>query len=490
MTAGPDQGLSGTQRAIVGRFSDVRILVVGDAILDVWIAGTTSGVSREAPVPAVDVLVRDHVPGGAANTAVNAAALGGSVQFAGVVGRDEHGGLLGAAMQAAGTGTSGLLSLPGRPTRTKSRLLAGHHVVARFDDGASGPLPAVDDAALADRVEDLAAAADVVVVADYGQGTLDGPAVRRCLEVVGRDRPLLVDAHQPARWRSVRPWLITPNWQEVAPLLGAGVGSSRPALVAAAERRVLQRCGARRAVVTLDEDGAVLLGEGLPAPVHLEAAPVAEPHPAGAGDTFAAALALAVGAGANLLDAAGIAVAAGTVVAARPRTAVCSAADLLGGGVVPTPEALAARVGEHRRAGRRIAFTNGCFDVLHAGHIACLSAARSAADVLVVGLNDDAGVAAMKGPGRPVNPLVDRAAVLAGLGGIDAVVAFAEPAPLGLIAALRPDVYVKGADHDVAALPESRLVRSLGGVVRTVPLLPERSTTRVIAACAAASGGR
>jgi D-beta-D-heptose 7-phosphate kinase / D-beta-D-heptose 1-phosphate adenosyltransferase len=191
--------------------------------------------------------------------------------------------------------------------------------------------------------------------------------------------------------------------------------------------------------------------------------------------------------GADLEGAAEVAVAAGTAVVTRPRTSVCTPEDLAGagsGGLISTQELLR-RCAEHRRAGRTIAFTCGCFDVLHAGHVACLAAAAREADVVVVGLNDDAGVRAIKGVGRPVNGLADRAAVVAALGMVDLLVTFHEDAPLQLLAALAPDVIIKGADHDVAALPEARLVRDLGGRVVTVPLLSDRSTTGLIAACAA-----
>jgi rfaE bifunctional protein kinase chain/domain/rfaE bifunctional protein nucleotidyltransferase chain/domain len=477
----------------VARFGEASLVVVGDAVLDVWITGTASTVSREAPVPAVDVTVREYAAGGAANTAANGAVLGGRVEFLGVVGQDEAGALLRDTLRSSGAGLAGLLDLPGRRTRTKSRVLAGHHVVARFDDGATGPLGRSADLALADRLHELGPRADVVLVADYGQGTLDGPAVRRILQALARTGTVLVDAHDPARWRALRPAISTPNWQEAKALLGRAAlehPGARWQAIAALGPRVLQRSGARQAVVTLDEDGAVVLGADLPQAVHVPAATVAEPHPAGAGDTFAAALALSLAAGADLPAAARIAVAAGSVVAARPRTALCTAADLLGRGVLLTLPQLRSRVAAHRRAGRTIAFTNGCFDVLHAGHAELLGQARTAADVLVVALNDDAGVAALKGPGRPVNPLADRAAVLASAGGIDAIVAFDDESPLALIDAVRPDVYLKGADHDVPGLPEAGLVERLGGRVQVVPLLPARSTSRVIAACAAVPGGR
>ncbi|HEX6888371.1 MAG TPA: PfkB family carbohydrate kinase, partial [Candidatus Nanopelagicales bacterium] len=254
---------------------------------------------------------------------------------------------------------------------------------------------------------------------------------------------------------------------------------------------LLERSGASTVVATLDGDGAVLLPSAGTA-VHVPTRLVEPAHPSGAGDTMAAALALGLAVGADLATSAELAVAAATLVVQREGTTVCTAEALLPAGparVVPADQLLDV-VAAHRRAGRRIVFTNGCFDVLHAGHVACLAAASGYGDVLVVGVNDDAGVRAIKGPGRPVNSLGDRAQVLAALGTVDHIVAFDGEAPLDLIRAIRPETYVKGADHDVERLPEARLVRELGGRVVTLPLLPDRSTAGVIAACASAAGGR
>ncbi len=258
-----------------------------------------------------------------------------------------------------------------------------------------------------------------------------------------------------------------------------------------AREQILALSGAAAAVVTLDCDGAVILTEDGRAQ-HVGTARVHDAHPSGAGDTLAAALSLALAAGAGITAAVEVAVAAATVVVAQERTSLCSARDLVhrGRGAVLAAHELGEVCTEHRRAGRRIVFTNGCFDVLHAGHVACLEAASRLGDVLVVGVNDDAGVRAIKGPGRPVTPLQDRMAVIAALGTVDHIVPFSGETPLRLIRDSRPDAYVKGADHDVEALPEARLVRHLGGRVVTLPLLPDRSTTGLIAACAAAAPGR
>jgi rfaE bifunctional protein kinase chain/domain/rfaE bifunctional protein nucleotidyltransferase chain/domain len=491
-------GLAPALAALVRAFPRGRVLVVGDAVLDEWIEGVPRAVAREAPVPTLDVHRRRAVPGGAANTAANVAALGGRAQLLAVLGEDAAGAQLAGALEAAGVDTWLCLTHPRRSTRAKRRVVADRHVVARFDEGDVHPVDEATDAALARRLRAAARQADVMLVADYDGGTLAGPATRRVLARLATEHPVLVDAHHVADWAGVRPWIVTPNWAELGALVGpelaaavASAGGDRVTAIGAVAGAVLERSGARAALATVDVDGAVLLRPGF-APLHLPAQPVADPHPAGAGDTLAAGLALGLAVGGSLPAATELAVAAASTVVRREGTTVCSAEDLLpaGPGRVVAADELAQVAAAHRRAGRRIVFTNGCFDVLHAGHVSCLAAASGFGDVLVVAVNDDAGVAAIKGPGRPVNPLADRLEVIAALGTVDHIVAFAGAAPLELIRAVRPDVYVKGADHDVDRLPEAALVRHLGGRVVTLPLLPDRSTSGVIAACASLPGSR
>jgi rfaE bifunctional protein kinase chain/domain/rfaE bifunctional protein nucleotidyltransferase chain/domain len=494
----PSTGVAPALAALLRAFPRGRVLVVGDAVLDEWIEGVPRAVAREAPVPTLDVRTRRAVPGGAANTAANVAALGGRAQLLAVLGEDGDGAQLREALAAAGVGTGLCLAHPHRRTRAKRRVVADRHVVARFDEGDEHPVDEATDATLARRLRQAGRDADVVLVADYDGGALAGPAVRRTLARLAGQRPVLVDAHHLVGWAPVRPWIVTPNWAELAALMSPDLGEAlaaergdRVAAIGALGPAILDRAGARAALATVDAEGAVLLRPGS-APLHVPARPVTDPHPAGAGDTLAAALALGLAVGGALPAATELAVAAASTVVRREGTTVCAAADLLpvGPGRVVGPDELAQVAAAHRRAGRRIVFTNGCFDVLHAGHVACLAAASGFGDVLVVGVNDDAGVAAIKGPGRPVNPLADRVEVIAALGTVDHIVAFPGDAPLDLIGALRPDVYVKGADHDVERLPEATLVRHLGGRVVALPLLPDRSTSGVIAACAALPGSR
>jgi D-beta-D-heptose 7-phosphate kinase/D-beta-D-heptose 1-phosphate adenosyltransferase len=249
---------------------------------------------------------------------------------------------------------------------------------------------------------------------------------------------------------------------------------------------VLEASGAQIAAVTLDVQGAVVLERGQSA-YRTYARPASHARATGAGDTFAATLALALAAGGDTPGAAELASAAAGIVVDQERTSRCSAGELLarvglgvGDKLAGDAEALRQRIARERDQGRRIVFTNGCFDILHRGHITYLARAKALGDVLVVGVNSDASVRALKGPERPINPVDDRIAVLAALSSIDVIAPFAEETPVELIRAVRPDVYAKGGDYTRERLPEAPIVEQLGGVVHILPFLDARSTTSVI----------
>lgn len=248
--------------------------------------------------------------------------------------------------------------------------------------------------------------------------------------------------------------------------------------------RLLEVTGARIAAVTLDTEGARFVTRDRP-PYRTYARPAQHARAAGAGDTFASALAMALAAGADVAGAAEIASAAAAVVVDKEGTATCTLAELraaLSGSdkLAPDLPTLLGRLESRRRAGERIVLTNGCFDILHRGHITYLSAAKALGDVLVVGLNTDAGVRRLKGAGRPINQLEDRAAVLAALSSVDHVIAFDEDTPIELVRAVRPHVFVKGGDYTLDRLPEAEVVRAQGGEIRILPYVRDRSTTSVI----------
>ncbi|MFL5802526.1 MAG: D-glycero-beta-D-manno-heptose 1-phosphate adenylyltransferase, partial [Roseiflexaceae bacterium] len=254
--------------------------------------------------------------------------------------------------------------------------------------------------------------------------------------------------------------------------------------IIARSQQLLDITGARLAAITLDTEGAVVVERG-GLPYRTYARPARHANAAGAGDTFLSALALALAAGADTPAAAEIASAAAASVVGKDGTATCSGAELraafTGAGKVVTDRAdMVARVEAHRRQGRRIVFTNGCFDILHRGHITYLSRAKALGDILIVGVNADASVRRLKGPSRPINTLDDRAQVLAALSCVDEIIPFEEATPIQLIRALRPDVFVKGGDYTRATLPEASVVEDLGGVVEILAYLPDRSTTAII----------
>lgn len=471
---------------VLDAFPGLDVLVLGDALLDEYLHGGPTRIAREAPVPVVAVDRREAVPGGAANVAANAAALGARVRFLSVVGDDADGRTLAAALVAAGVGVRDVVVDPGRRTAAKRRVVAESQVLMRFDEGGPAPAGAAARAELARRLPAAFAAADVVVVPDYGYGLLDDDLVATLAGLARTlPRPVVVDSRDVARFRAVRPAAVTPSLAEVEHLLPAAVpGTDRAARVEAGAAALHAASGAGVVAVTLDRDGAVVTTAGRP-PHRTTARPAPHSRACGAGDSFTTAFALALGAGAGAAAAADVAQAAAAVVTGRDGTATCSLDDLrehLGrrpGPVEPLPE-LVAHLAFHRRQGRTVVFTNGCFDLLHRGHVDLLHRARAMGDVLVVGLNDDAGVADRLGPGRPINPLEDRARVLAALSCVDHVVAFDGPTACDLVRVVRPDVYVKGGGHTEESLPEAPVVRALGGTVRIVPSLGGGTTSTLI----------
>jgi D-beta-D-heptose 7-phosphate kinase / D-beta-D-heptose 1-phosphate adenosyltransferase len=472
----------------VDRFTGTRVLVLGDAMLDSYLHGVPRALCREAPVPILDIAFREDAPGGAANTAVNLAALGADVMLVGLTGVDAEATLLRAALDRDGVDTSMLVADERRRTLLKQRVLAADHMLARCDMGSTSPAEGRTLDALRKRVRAAFAEADVVVISDYGYGAL-APSVLDDLGELQRARPtlLVVDSKDLAAYRRIGPTVVKPNYAEAVRALGlAELGSGEPRLeqVGARGAELLALAGAQVAAVTLDVDGAMLFERDAP-PYRSYSEPRPNMRAAGAGDTFLAALALALACGLDTPRSADVASAAAAVVVDKDGTETCSAGELrvrlsATDKFVPDAEMVTDRIELARRRGASVVFTNGCFDILHRGHITYLSQAKELGDVLVVGLNSDEGVRRLKGPDRPINRLEDRAEVLAALSCVDLIVPFAEDTPIQLLRRLRPEIYVKGGDYTVGALPEAPVVRELGGDVRLLPYVSERSTTGII----------
>jgi D-beta-D-heptose 7-phosphate kinase/D-beta-D-heptose 1-phosphate adenosyltransferase len=482
--------------ALLPGLPSVRALVIGEAMVDSYLHGTPRDLCREAPVPIVDVHERRDVPGGAANTAANVSALGGTVSFLSVVGDDREGRFVRNHLAALGIDVGGVVEESGRETLMKQRVMASDQMVVRCDVGSTADAStATEDrlcAVLAERWADI----DCAVLSDYGYGVLT-PRVRATLTELRRRRPdvvVVVDAKQPTWYRDLSPTVVKPNYAEAVGLLGlAPRTSGRVEQIAAHGHAVLQRTGASFAAITVDRDGALLFGRERET-FRCHASPTRNIRAAGAGDTFVAAIAMAFAAGGDPGACLDLAQAAATAVLGRDGTACCSLDELAmhlasEEKILTDLDALSAWTATRRAQGHRIVFTNGCFDIIHRGHTSYLDRARALGDTLIVGLNDDASVQRLKGPSRPVNHLEDRAEVLAGLASVDLVVPFADDSPERLIERIRPEVFVKGGDYTEETLPEAALVRRLGGDVKLLPFIRDLSTTRIIARLRGGSPG-
>jgi len=474
---------------VVRGFQGLRALVIGDAMLDTYLEGTATRLCKEGPVPVLQKLAEARAPGGAANAAANLAALGAEVAFLGLVGRDDAGARLRAALRAHGIDDAWLVEDDAVGTLHKLRVLANGQYVVRFDEGETRGASAAAHEALLARAADAYARCDLVVVPDYGYGVASGPLIGCLRELrAARPRVLAVDSKEVARFAHAGATIVTPNLQEarlaVDPMAKPDGASGREEARRVA-RRLRAMLDAEHVAVTMAGDGVLLLdraGGELHLPVH----PVARAGDVGAGDSFTAATALALASGAPAVQAARIGLDAAAIAITRQRTSVVPYQELLRRASLDDQAAplslkeLASRLDAARFAGQRIVFTNGVYDILHAGHVQLLQRAKALGDLLVVGLNSDASTRRLKGPTRPINREADRLALVAALEPVDYALLFHEDTPAETIRALRPDVHVKGGDYVADELPEIAAVREVGARVEILSLVEGRSTTNVI----------
>jgi len=462
------------------------VLVVGDAMLDRYVYGAVRRISPEAPVPVLAVEREVAMPGGAGNVVRNLTALGAATAFVSVVGDDQAGSDLTGLIGGQPGVEPWLLVQGGRHTTTKTRFIAnGQHMLRADQEVVQGIHPR-----LADRMVKIAADAigvtTVMVLSDYGKGVLQGDTAHRLIEAAhSAGRRVVVDPKGRDYARYAGADIITPNRAELAEATGLPVGSEGEILAAMRALKAAHGFGA--VLVTRSEDGMTLLeGER----IHHFPAEAAEVHDvSGAGDTVVAVLAAALAVGQSLAVSARIANIAAGIVVGKVGTAVAREEELT---EALTPErgalrkvvsraAAAEQVERWRRRGWRVGFTNGCFDLLHPGHVHLLEQARSWCDRLVVGLNSDASVKRLKGAARPIQSEAARAAVLASLATVDCVTLFEDDTPLDLIRLFKPDVLVKGADYTVEQVVGGDIVQEYGGEVRLAQLLPGNSTTATVA---------
>jgi len=461
------------------------VLIIGDLILDHYLWGSVERTTPEAPVPIVRHERDNWALGGAANVAHNVAALGGRPRLVGVVGRDADGERLRACLRDAGIPTGGIVTDSGRPTTVKTRIMSMGQQLLRMDREETSPLCAalVHKVIVAARA--LVPKSRAVILSDYGKGALPPQVISAVVEAARRAGvPVLADpkGQNYDKYRGVD--VLTPNQKEAAVASGTSIGSTDD--LERAGRVLIRRCGLKALVVTRGPEGIAVMR---PRRALFQAPARAREvfDVTGAGDTSIATLGLGLAAGLGIEDAAVLANHAGGVVVGKLGVATVSPAELkaaLDGGAstnkIRTVDELKILTASQQTRGRKVVFTNGCFDLLHPGHIRFLHEARRQGDLLVVGLNSDRSVRALKGQGRPILPEDERAAILSALEAVDYVVLFDELTPESLLRELRPDVLVKGRNIPEDQIVGRKIVESYGGRVCRLPILHTSSVSDLV----------
>jgi D-beta-D-heptose 7-phosphate kinase/D-beta-D-heptose 1-phosphate adenosyltransferase len=476
--------------AVRGGFVGCRMLVVGDLMLDRYLIGDVARISPEAPVPVVRLGRETVSVGGAGNVALNLAGLGVHADVSGWTGDDEPGARLRELLGLAGVRVQGVDVLRARPTTTKTRVLSGQQQLVRIDDEDPSPRPGVERRAWDDRVVDLVDDGyDAVVLSDYAKGVLAEDLCRRLItRARARGIPVLVDPKglDYAKYRGAT--TVTPNETELAAT--TQVSATDPHELVESAARLRQLLDLAFVTLTRGEAGISLVDAHGARHVPARAREVFDVS--GAGDTAIATLAAGIAAGLDPHDAAVLANLAAGIIVGKTGTVPIRQEELLGalGHAVSAPppleekvvslEAAVALVGRWRTEGHEVGMTNGCFDLVHAGHVTYLDWARRNCDRLIVALNTDTSVRLLKGTGRPVNGEDARARVLAALASVDAIVMFEDTTPLAVVEALRPDVLIKGEDYAESEIVGAREVRSWGGRVLRAPMMGGFSTSAML----------
>ncbi|HET7885526.1 MAG TPA: D-glycero-beta-D-manno-heptose-7-phosphate kinase [Bradyrhizobium sp.] len=467
------------------------VLCVGDLMLDEFVYGEVSRISPEAPAPVIAAKRSEINIGGAGNVARNIAALGARCIFVGLIGEDAAGTELKSALAAEPLIESVMVADASRPTTRKVRFVSEHFLthMLRADWEIAHPATGATEQKLIDTILPLIPRADIVLLSDYAKGVLTARVIRNVIDAARKAGKAVIVDPKSANFAIYRgATLLTPNRKEFSEATRSRADSNDN--IAAAAQDAMQLADCEAILVTQSEHGMTLVprqGEA----VHVPAYPVKVRDVSGAGDTVVAVLSVARGAGADWEDALRLANAAAAVAVAKKGTAIVTPAELrrqilphaslaAEDKIVASGSELAGRLAEWRKQGLRVGFTNGCFDILHPGHVKVLTAARGACDRLIVGLNSDASVKRLKGEGRPVQAERARAEVLAALEAVDLVVIFEDDTPLKLIEEIKPSVLVKGGDYTREQVVGHEIVEAHGGEVILVDVLQGFSTTSLV----------
>lgn len=476
-----------TVETLFAHSTEIRCLVIGDLMLDEYLWGRADRISPEAPVQVVDVLREELRLGGAGNVVHNLAALGAQVSVCSVVGDDQNGRELLGQFCHHHIDTQAIFQDPDRRTSRKTRVVAAHQQIVRIDRESREAVPAAVEQQLCQWVADHAREYSVIVLSDYNKGVLTPAVIAAAIaSASAAGIPVLVDPKGSDYTRYAGATLLTPNRKEAE--AASGISITDTTSLAQAAGIIMSAVGLQHLLVTRSEEGMSLFSRGGEI-VHIPTVAREVFDVSGAGDTVLAALAVGIASGFSVVESARLANVAAGIAVGKLGTSIVTPQEIIdtvslahkdSHSKIKTLDVLAPLIAAEKEKGKRIVFTNGCFDLLHAGHVKYLQKARNLGDLLVLGLNSDASVRRLKGPKRPLIDQDERAHLLAALDCIDYVVVFDEDTPLELITALKPFILAKGGDYSLDGVVGKEIVESYGGRVELVTFVDGKSTTNII----------
>jgi D-beta-D-heptose 7-phosphate kinase/D-beta-D-heptose 1-phosphate adenosyltransferase len=471
----------------ISKFDSCNLLVVGDLMLDEYLWGEVDRISPEAPVQVVSIKKEDYAMGGAGNVVNNIVALGAKVTAAGVVGTGRNGRILLDKFKDLGVDTVGIIQEPGMPTTQKTRVIASHQHVLRIDRETDKTISDATIDKITRFIEDKIADVDVVLISDYGKGLITKTLLSKVISTAQKHKKITIADPKGldfSKYSGVT--MLTPNKKEAA--LASGVEIVDDATLFESGYKILRTVGLDKLLITCGKDGMVLFGQNRePYKVTAKARQVYDVS--GAGDTVLSVFGLALAAGASFEDAMAVANTAAGIVVGKVGTATLSRQELAAA-LTPHQDFLPSKhrpmselsdlIQELKKKGQRIVMTNGCFDLLHPGHIMLFSASKELGDILIVGIDDDESVKKLKGPGRPVIGVKERVRILCALDSVDYVVVFSSGDLTKLIEIIQPDVLTKGSNYTTQEVFGRERVEALGGKVVLIPVSENISSTQII----------
>lgn len=474
---------------ILNKFKGKKILVIGDLIVDTYLKGSCTRIAPEASVPIIDLQSKIQCLGGAANVVSNLNALGAEVFFISIIGNDQVADDALTLLSKAEISSKYILRDQTRTTLNKTRVDSDSHTIVRFDEGSTAPINEISEKYAIQKLEELYHQVDGVVISDYAKGIMT-PNIIQAIEKLTYESniPIALDAKQPLLYKNIKPTLLKPNYLEAATLCGrANKTENRTEKVKDWGHDLYEQTLAKYILLTMDRDGVCCFKDG--EFLFHECVPgVAIPKVSGAGDTFLAAAFISLIAGGEIDQVVNIAVTAADYAIKQETTARCTINELqfyygYQGKLLATDKGIKDLIARYKSMGKKIVFTNGCFDILHSGHVSYLKGSKAKGDILIVGLNNDESIKRLKGINRPINKLEDRIEVLSELACIDYIIPFGkkgDDTPIELLAKVKPHVFVKGADYRHKYLPEESLLKKIGCEIVFMPMVANKSTTGVI----------